>query len=147
MISKCNKLCWLAQNLFNVTVRVWLFYVFFMSALTKVQSFESTKALFQYEYAVPFIDPIWAAYLGTGAELVLPVLVLLGIMTPLSALGLFIFNYIAVISYPDISAAGIKDHMLWGFMCAYLIAYGAQCLSFDGWCCRKKCHTTDGTQG
>lgn len=133
-----SKLCHLLQNLFNLGARVWLFYVFFMSGLTKVQSFESTKALFQYEYAVPYLDPIWAAYLGTGAELVLPVMVLLGILTPLSALGLFIFNYVAVISYPDMSAAGIKDHMLWGVLCAYLVAYGSHCFSFDRWCCRNK---------
>lgn len=138
MGKKCNKLCWALQNLFNLGVRGSLFYVFFMSALTKIQSFETTKALFQYEYAVPFIDPIWAAYLGTGAELVLPVMVLLGICTPLSALLLFVFNYVAVISYPDISIAGVKDHILWGTMCAYLIAYGAECFSFDAWCCRKK---------
>jgi putative oxidoreductase len=36
--------------------------------------------LFVYEYNVPFLNPEFAAWLGTAAELTLPVLLLVGII-------------------------------------------------------------------
>ena len=44
----------------------------------------------------PVLPPHLAAYLGTGAELVLPVLLALGIGTRFAAIALFVFNIVAV---------------------------------------------------
>ena len=72
--------------------------------------------LFEYEYSVPFLSPAMAAYLGTGAELILPVLLLLGLGGRFAAIALFIFNIVAVISYPTLNDAGKVWHYLWGFV-------------------------------
>jgi putative oxidoreductase len=128
------------QSVFALVLRAWLAKVFFMSGLTKIKSWDSTLMLFEYEYAVPIIPFELAAWMATAGELILPVLLILGFITRPAALALFILNYVAVISYPDISYAGINEHMMWGFMIATLFFYGAGKVSVDYWI-SKKCTT------
>jgi len=92
---------------------------------------DSTLALFANEYAVPLLPPDIAAYLGAAAELCLPPLLALGFAGRLTALALFVFNIVAVTSYPDISDAGIKDHILWGALLAVVFFHGPGKLSVD----------------
>ncbi len=56
-------------------------------------------------------------------------LLLLGLASRFSAMSLFILNDVAVISYPDISEAGIKDHVVWGTMLAVIFFHGPGLLS------------------
>ena len=93
--------------------------------------------LFEYEYAVPLLSPALAAWLATAGELILPVLLLVGLLGRFSALGLFILNAVAVISYPDISPAGVQQHMMWGFMLAYLVLHGGGRLALDNWLVKR----------
>ena len=72
-----------------------------------------------------------AAYLGTGAELALPVLLALRIGTRFTAVALFVFNIVAVISYPDLSDAGLKDHILWGALLLVTLVYGPGRIAVD----------------
>lgn len=116
---------------FELGIRLYLAKVFFQSALTKVQSWQTTLMLFEYEYTVPLLSPYVAAILGTTAELILPVLIVLGLGSRLAAVALFIFNWVAVIAYPALSAAGYQQHLLWGFMSAVLFFYGPGKLSLD----------------
>ena len=83
-----------------VFCRLWVSWVFFNSGLTKIASWDSTLYLFEYEYHVPLIPWELAAYMGTAAELVLPVFMVLGLFTRPMAAILFVFNIIAVVSYP-----------------------------------------------
>lgn len=83
--------------------------------------------LFEYEYAVPLLSPTAAAYLGTAAELVLPVLLVLGLGGRFAALALFLFNIVAVISYPDLSDSGRQFHILWGILLAITMTHGPGC--------------------
>ena len=53
------------------------------------------------------------------------------------AVILFIFNIMAVISYPDLNIPGLKDHQLWGFMLAVLVFYGPGKLSVDHFLVKK----------
>jgi putative oxidoreductase len=104
-----------------------------MSGWLKVSRWDSTLALFQNEYHVPVLSPHVAAVLGTTAELGLPVLLILGIGTRAAAIALFLFNIVAVISYPDLSDAGLKDHYLWGTLMLVIAVYGPGRLSVDHW--------------
>ena len=66
--------------------------VFWRSAQTKVNGFsirEETFFLFRDEYKVPLLPPDFAAYLATIGEHVFSVLLLIGLASRLSALGLF----------------------------------------------------------
>ncbi|MBY4678076.1 DoxX family protein [Marinobacterium arenosum] len=126
-----------ARTLFALVLRVWLFRVFFVSGLTKIQSWSTTLTLFEYEYDVPLLSPAMAAYLATGAELILPSLLLVGLLGRFSALALFVFNLVAVTSYPDISPAGVQQHIMWGVMLAYFVVSGPGKLSLDHWLLRR----------
>lgn len=115
----------------NLALRLWVANVFFKSGLTKIKSWDSTMYLFEYEYAVPLLPPETAAMLGTAAELALPVLLVLGLAGRFGAIALFLFNIMAVISYPDLNAAGIRDHQVWGVMLLIPMLMGPGKLSID----------------
>lgn len=116
----------------DLVLRGYIAYVFFISGLTKIQSWDSTLFLFEEEYQVPIIPYELAAYLATGAELALPILLILGLFTRFSALGLFILNTVAVYSYGHaLSDAGLWQHYLWGSLLAILLVHGACCVSAD----------------
>lgn len=125
-----NGLEWLSP-LVSLLFRLWVANVFWKAGMTKLASWDSTLYLFEYEYAVPFLPTEIAAYLGTGVEIAMPVLLALGLGTRFSALVLFAFNIIAVVSYPTLNEIGIKDHQYWGLLLLVPLFYGPGALSLD----------------
>jgi putative oxidoreductase len=117
--------------LLDLTVRIWLARVFFLSGLTKIQSWDSTLSLFENEYSVPFLPPELAAYMGTFTELFFPVLLVLGLGTRFAAGVLFVFNIIAVLSYPDLGEVGLKDHQYWGLLLLFPLLHGPGKIAID----------------
>jgi len=114
-----------------LAARLYVAWVFFASGLTKLRDWESTLFLFEEEYAVPFLSPELAAYLGTGGELLLPVLLVLGLFSPIAAIGLSIFNVVAVISLEEIAPAALSLHVVWGLLLAVIILWGPGRISSD----------------
>lgn len=114
-------------------LRLWVANVFWKSGMTKIQSWDSTVMLFTYEYQVPLLSPELAAYLGTAAELAMPPLLALGLFGRGAAGILFVFNIIAVISYPGLNDAGVRDHQVWGLMLLIPLLQGPGKLSLDAW--------------
>ena len=125
------------QPYFALALRIYVARVFFFSGLTKLQDWNITLALFRNEYHVPLLPPAVAAMIGTCAELALPALLFAGFGTRFAAAALFAFNIVAAISYPDLSAAGLKDHILWGALLLVLFFYGPGSLSVDRWLERR----------
>jgi putative oxidoreductase len=121
----------------DLVIRVWVAKVFWDSGLTKIASWESTVALFTYEYHVPLLSPELAAFLGTAVELSMPVLLVLGLGTRFGAAVLFVFNIIAVISYSDLNEIGLKDHQYWGLLLLVPLLHGPGRLSIDHFLRRK----------
>ena len=105
--------------------------VFWLSGRSKVEGFQikdSTWFLFEQEYKLPLIPSDWAAVLATLAEHALPVALVLGIATRLSALGLLCMTaVIQIFVYPEAWAT----HGLWAACFLALIARGAGRLSLD----------------
>lgn len=106
--------------------------VFWQSARTKVEGLvtlkQSTFFLFEYEYALPVVPPVWAAYLATYSEHVFSALLLVGLATRLSAAALLVMTLvIQIFVYPGAWAL----HLGWAAMLIYLIAQGAGALSVD----------------
>lgn len=116
---------------FDLAIRGYLCWIFFRSGLAKIQSWDSTLSLFENEFSVPVLSPETAAWLGTATELSLPLLLLFGLGSRVAAGALFVFNIIAVISYPDLSAAGVNMHYLWGWLMLVIVFHGAGKLSLD----------------
>ncbi|KZW97907.1 DoxX family protein [Aeromonas veronii] len=117
--------------------RLWVASVFFTSGWLKLTAWDSTLYLFESEYQVPLLPWLWAAYLGTAAELLLPLFLLAGLFTRPAALLLSGFNIMAVISYPTLWAGGFYDHQLWGWMLLTLTIWGGGVLSLDYWLTRR----------
>jgi putative oxidoreductase len=44
---------------------------------------------------------------------------------------------VAVISYPDLSDAGLKDHVFWGALLLVTLVYGPGKLAVDHWIRRR----------
>lgn len=122
---------WLGP-LADLLTRIVLFRVFFVSGLTKIDNWEGTLQLFEYEYRVPLLPPDLAAYLGTGVELACPLLLLIGLATrpavvPLLGLTLVI-QFVLGAANPVYDNL---DHFLWLALLLHLLARGAGPLSLD----------------
>lgn len=131
IITKIYAKIDLAAPVANLVIRLWVANVFFKSGLLKIKSWDSTMYLFENEYDVPLLPAEFAAMLGTAVELIFPVLLALGLAGRFGAFVLFMFNIMAVISYPDLNPAGIRDHQVWGIMLLVPLLYGPGKISID----------------
>lgn len=132
MIARLNALpASIPADLVALSLRVFPALVFWQSGRTKVEGLsitDSTWFLFEHEYALPLIPSAWAAVLATLAEHALPVLMILGLMTRLSALGLLAMTaVIQVFVYPG----AWLTHGLWAAALLALAAHGPGRLSLD----------------
>lgn len=122
----------IGHDLLAVAARLGIGAVFFLSGRTKVDGFltvnESAYTLFREDYKVPLLPPEFAAHMATYAEHLLPLLLVLGLATRLSALGLLgMTTVIQVFVYPD----AWPTHLTWAVALLYLAGRGAGSLSVD----------------
>lgn len=114
-----------------LAARIFPAVVYWQSARTKVEGLtitDSTYFLFENVYALPVIPPAVAAVLATLAEHALPVLLVLGLLTRLSALGLLVMT--AVIQIFVFPGAWVT-HGLWAVALLVTAAMGPGRLSLD----------------
>jgi putative oxidoreductase len=130
---------WLTDLLSNIpdaaiglVARLGVAGVFFYSARTKVDGLlhitDGAYSLFAEEYRLPLIPSNIAAHLATYAEHLFPILLVLGLLTRLSAgalLGMTLV--IQVFVYPD----AWPTHLSWAAPLIYLIARGGGRWSVD----------------
>ena len=94
--------------------RIATFSVFFRSGLVKIADWNATLTLFREEYRVPVLPPEVAAHMASVMELGLSSLVLVGLFSRFSVLGLM--GMVAVIQL-FVEPMGWPDHIQWlGFM-------------------------------
>ena len=130
IIQLWNKLVAGLETLKNpalLAARLYVGWAFFASGLTKIRDWETTVALFTDEYKIPVLtnlSPTLAALMGTGGELILPVLLVSGLFGRFAALGLFVMNIVAVISLSEIAPAALQQHQFWGSLLAGLAIWG-----------------------
>jgi len=132
MLTRLNALpARIPADLVALMLRFFPAVVFWQSGRTKVQGLsikESTWFLFEHEYALPLIPSTWAAVLATLAEHALPVLLVLGLMTRFSALGLLAMTLvIQIFVYPG----AWVTHGLWAAALLAVAAQGPGRLSLD----------------
>jgi putative oxidoreductase len=119
------------RPLLALLARGYVAEAFFLSGLTKLRDWDTTLALFADEYHVPLLPPSVAAFMGTGGELVLPVLLALGLGGRFAALGLSVVNVGAVMSLSEVAPAALQQHITWGVLLAMLAAFGSGRWSLD----------------
>lgn len=112
--------------------RIAIAQVFWASGRTKVEGWtikDTTYFLFAEEYRVPLIPSDIAAVLATIGEHLFPVLLVIGLMTRLSALALAGMTLvIQLFVYPE---AWWPVHALWLAILVGLLAYGPGRWSLD----------------
>lgn len=129
--------------------------VFWLSGQTKVDGLEidivhgtfklgwphlsqSALLLFSDEYKLPLLPPEIAATLAASAEHIFSLLILVGLATRFSALGLlFMTLVIEVFVYPD----AYPTHGVWATVLLFLMAKGPGPLSLDHWLARRFQHS------
>jgi putative oxidoreductase len=126
-----------------LAIRLYLAKIFLWSGWLKVTAWSSTLFLFQNEFTIVGMSPVTAAYLGTAAELILPIFFILGFGARLPALAFFIFNVFNVLFYPELLkpefACALKDHIIWGILIAVIVFYGYGKISLDYLLQKKVC--------
>jgi putative oxidoreductase len=125
-----------------VLVRLALAGVFWRSGQTKVaegtwfQLTDTTYELFRTEYAGVPLPPELAAVLANAAEHVLPALLVAGLLTRGSALGLLGMTLvIQFFVYPE---AWWPEHSLWAALALVLVVRGGGLFSLDHLLARRR---------
>jgi putative oxidoreductase len=122
---------WLARfplSVIQLAMRIAVGAVFFNSGLLKINSWEFAIKLFQDEYKVPLLDPVWAARLGTFNELTFSVLLVVGLATRIATLPLLgMIVVIQTFVYPQ----AWTEHLLWASILVFLLTRGPGELSLD----------------
>lgn len=144
---------WLSRGAHMVAppvLRVALALPFLRSGLTRWDGFlalaPSAAYLFEQEfklhilggeYAIP--APLVVAHVTAMAEIVLPILLILGLATRLSALGLLVMTGVIQLVVPD---GWANFHLYWAALALAIIAQGAGPISVDrliaAWAAKKR---------
>ncbi|NJM36323.1 MAG: DoxX family protein [Rhodomicrobium sp.] len=121
------------EPIFNVAARIWMGKIFLDSGLARVTNWKSQEFLFGQEYKLGLLSPKLWAIITTGAELVLPVLLFIGLFTRLPALGLLIMTAVIhfVVGYANDDYLA-PYHYVWMLAFGYLVIRGGGPLSIDG---------------
>lgn len=130
-----ERLKTIPDGLVVLMARVGLGAFFVRAGMTKVDGefnlTDTTLYLFREEYKVPLLSPELAAYMATTAEHVLGALLVIGLATRLSAVGLLAMTaVIQVFVYPG----SWPDHLLWAAALVLILARGPGWLALDGLC-------------
>jgi putative oxidoreductase len=143
--SLTQRLAAIPEDVLQVLGRFSIAAVFWKSGQTKVEGFvvdlvsghfelgiphlsASAIDLFREEYRLPLIPPEIAAPLAATAEHLFPLLLLFGIATRLSALGLLgMTAVIEIFVYPD----AYPTHGVWATVLLYLIMRGGGRFALD----------------
>jgi putative oxidoreductase len=131
---------WLA----GAALRVALAVPFYFSGLTKWESFgklsESAVFLFEDEFklnifgnVINYPFPYVSAFAAGTAEIILPILLVLGLFTRFAALGLLIMTAVIQLTIPS----GWPLHLTWAAMAIGILAVGPGRLSADHFLGRK----------
>lgn len=119
----------------DLLARIWVAQIFFRSGLVKISSWDTTMMLFQHVYHVPLMSPTVAAVFGTIAELILPILLILGLGGRIVIFIFFCYNIIAASSYSFLwtlpGVAGLEQHVNWALLLMLLMFHGSGKWSLD----------------
>ena len=127
------------QSLPLLALRIALAVPFFKSGMTKWSGFlqlsDGARYLFSEEFKlhlfgaeVPYPFPIAAATASGIAEIVLPVLLVLGLGTRFAALGILCMTAVIQLTVPD---GWANFHLPWAAMALALVVFGSGKIALD----------------
>jgi putative oxidoreductase len=127
-------------SLTQLVLRFGLAVPFWRSGVNKWDGFlqlsDVATLLFSTEFKLhlpggpyPFPAPEAMAFLSGAAEILLPILLVLGLATRLAAFGLLIMTLVVELTVPD----GWPIHVTWAAMALGVMAWGPGRISLDHW--------------
>lgn len=136
---------WLGSVAAPPVARIALALPFLRSGLTRWDGFLSispgTQYLFEEQFKLhifgslyDFPQPDTVAFLVGLAEIALPVLLLIGLATRFSALGLLVMTGVIQLVFPD---GWMNFHLYWAALALGVMALGPGPLSLDHWMRRR----------
>ena len=155
LIDRLNRLDWLVPTLARLTFLMVLFFYFWNSALLKIDGsiFSPSAGAFGQIFPKAAEAVVWdvsqmtlfqrlVIFAGTVAEFILPVLIVVGLLTRLAALGMIGFvtvqtivdvigHGVALGALFDSGQALIDQRLLWVFLFIVMVLKGAGPLSLD----------------
>ncbi len=128
------------RSLVQLVLRVALAVPFYRSGILKWDGFlrinDTAVTLFSDVFMLhlpggpyPYPAPAVMAFLSGSAEIMLPILLVLGLATRFAAFGLLVMTAIVELTIPD----GWPIHITWAAMAFAVMAGGAGRLSVDHW--------------
>lgn len=140
LIGWANRtIAWVAHPaLTQLLLRIALAVPFWRSGILKWDGFlrlnDVAIYLFSDEFKLhlpggpyPFPAPAAVAFLAGSAEIILPILLVLGLGTRIAATGLFVMTLVVQLTEP----AGWPIHITWAAMALALMAWGPERISLD----------------
>lgn len=113
-------------------IRILIGLVFLKSGLVKFSNVDSAILLFKYEYNVPILSPVFAAYSAMIFEIGCGALLIAGAFTRIAALPL-----VAMTLVIQFFVFQNPEHFYWLSLLLVLAIYGGGKISLD--CLAKKC--------
>ncbi|WP_412550591.1 DoxX family protein [Shimia sp. MIT910701] len=155
LIDRLDRLDWLVPTLARLTFLMVLFFYFWNSAMLKIDGsiFSPSAGAFGQIFPKAAEAVVWdvtqmtvfqrlVILAGTVAEFVLPVLIILGLLTRLAAIGMI--GFVAVQTIVDVTGHGvalgslfdsaqalIDQRIMWVFLFAVMVLKGAGPISID----------------
>ena len=155
LIDRLDRLDWLVPTLARLTFLMVLFFYFWNSALLKIDGsiFSPSAGAFGQIFPKAAEAVVWdvlqmtlfqrlVILAGTVAEFVLPVLIVVGLLTRLAAIGMI--GFVAVQTIVDVTGHGvalgslfdsaqalIDQRIMWVFLFAVMVLKGAGPISID----------------
>ena len=124
------------SHILLLSIRIFIALVLYRSGLTKIANMDSTILLFEYEYALPIISPVLAAYSATFSELTFSALLMIGLFTRAAALPL-----IAMTLVIQFLVFQNHEHFYWLALLSTIAVYGGGKISLGCLLCKicSKC--------
>ncbi len=114
-----------------LSIRIFVGLVFLKSGLVKFSNIDSAILLFEYEYQVPIISPVFATYSAMFFEIFCGIALIIGLLTRLSSLPL-----IAMTLVIQFLVFENPEHFYWLFLLFTVAIYGAGKISCDAILCK-----------
>ena len=114
--------------------RLYIARIFLKSGIKKAKDMNGAEMLFKYEYELPLIPADIAAYLATAAEIIFPIMLILGMAARFGAIGIFIMVLvIELLVFP-----GTTEHYYQMIILGIIMTHGAGKLSVDHLLLKRK---------
>lgn len=131
----------------NLGIRLFMANIYFKSGWLRLQDYlngqwQNQITAFTDYHPIPFIPPEIAAIMGTGGEVILPILLAFGLATRIGAGGLLVMTMMIQFAVPPEYGIQNDDHYMWMLLLAVPLLKGGGPLSLDfllrKFCCKKQ---------